>query len=690
MDREFRTKRTQDWGDRLGFVEDQRQRLLDLMDRQVALLDEMRSMDESVEELHNLFDVVTNLTHVVESSNFKVMVMGQFKTGKSTFINALLREEVLPTDPVPCTAIINEIKFDEEKHAVLYHLPREDGTVPDPEPIGVDQLHEFVVIENSSTNQRNVKATMYDRVEVYWPLEICRHNVTIVDSPGLNENKAREKIAMDYLRDVDAILFVFSALQLGPSIYEQNAIDTLKSYGHEEIFFICNRVNQLRREADREKVRNWAQDKLTPLTALANSQEYDAIHFISALDALDGRLENDNEMVAISNIKPLEETLERFLVNRRGRLKLVRAANDLRQTIQSVQRFIPARRDMLRQGKRELEARYQAAQEPLDRLERTRTDIVEEIELTRREINTEVLTLAENHYRTIVDSIPGWLEELELENPLGFMDVATFKTKEKVEAVIHDVDNYLTMSIEGETARWQNERLNPMLQRKIERLQNQLDEDTGRFLRQVDELRLNIISPSGASAAADIVGDVSPTERVLAAAGGWFIAGPGAAGVGATLGWKHMAKGLVAQIALGVGAMVIGVTNPLVLLGVMTAGGAAQMFNIVGKLNQNIIESVGARMQSELRNSLRANSEQVANEVDGTLLNLQRNFDEGLRRELENVREEAESALRKLDDDEHSINQELQRLEAISQEIDIIAGDLDAFMMDLSISSTQN
>src|SRR5579875_3819542 len=45
------------------------------------------------------------------SDNFKVLVIGEFKRGKSTFINALLGQEVLPAYATPTTAIINEVKW---------------------------------------------------------------------------------------------------------------------------------------------------------------------------------------------------------------------------------------------------------------------------------------------------------------------------------------------------------------------------------------------------------------------------------------------------------------------------------------------------------------------------------------------------------------------------------------------------
>ena len=58
----------------------------------------------------------------LSSDTFKVLVVGEFKRGKSTFINALLGEEVLPAFSIPCTAVINEIKYSEEKKAILHFV----------------------------------------------------------------------------------------------------------------------------------------------------------------------------------------------------------------------------------------------------------------------------------------------------------------------------------------------------------------------------------------------------------------------------------------------------------------------------------------------------------------------------------------------------------------------------------------
>ena len=60
-------------------------------------------------DMEHCAQVLQQLRQKISSDTFKIMVMGNFKNGKSTFINALLGQEILPAYAVPTTAIINEI-----------------------------------------------------------------------------------------------------------------------------------------------------------------------------------------------------------------------------------------------------------------------------------------------------------------------------------------------------------------------------------------------------------------------------------------------------------------------------------------------------------------------------------------------------------------------------------------------------
>lgn len=105
------------------------------------------------------------LSKKVNNDAFKIQVIGTFKNGKSTFINSLLGEAVLPAYALPCTAVINEVKYGEKKEANLYfrnplpdNLPKsisqkalahmQKHNMKDVPPLRVDcsELEDYVVI----------------------------------------------------------------------------------------------------------------------------------------------------------------------------------------------------------------------------------------------------------------------------------------------------------------------------------------------------------------------------------------------------------------------------------------------------------------------------------------------------------------------------------------------------------------
>lgn len=71
------------------------------------------------------------LAQDMKNDFFVVVVLGEFKRGKSTFINALIGQDLLPTDVLPETATINALMYNETPELqIVMH----DGTVEKGEP----------------------------------------------------------------------------------------------------------------------------------------------------------------------------------------------------------------------------------------------------------------------------------------------------------------------------------------------------------------------------------------------------------------------------------------------------------------------------------------------------------------------------------------------------------------------------
>ena len=203
-------------------------------------------------------DRITNIEQLKETvlrDAFKVLVIGEFKTGKSTFINALLGKQVLPSYATPTTAIINEVKWGEEPGAVLHYRDTKNGSLQIP----VADLEKYVVIQDS---ELEITESPYSYAELFWPLELCRNHIEFIDSPGLNESEVREKVTMSYLGKVDAVLFVMTALRLGPSINEQQTLETLRLRGHKEPFLVVNQFDLLRTQRDCDAVMRRAKEQI--------------------------------------------------------------------------------------------------------------------------------------------------------------------------------------------------------------------------------------------------------------------------------------------------------------------------------------------------------------------------------------------------------------------------------------------
>jgi len=77
-------------------------------------------------------DRLGELANMVEADTFKVIMLGQFSRGKSTVVNALLGQKVLPSYATETTAVINAVKFGQHPQAVLYPRPTPDDTHPKP------------------------------------------------------------------------------------------------------------------------------------------------------------------------------------------------------------------------------------------------------------------------------------------------------------------------------------------------------------------------------------------------------------------------------------------------------------------------------------------------------------------------------------------------------------------------------
>jgi predicted GTPase len=137
----------------------------------------------------------------VTEGRFYVACVGQFKRGKSTLINALIGQPLLPTGYIPVTAVPTVIRFGEKARA---RIRTREGDWKD---ILVSDLKQYVTEELNPENQKGVQGS-----EVFVPSPLLDSGMCIVDTPGLGSVfTGNTATTQAFIPHIDAALVVVGA-----------------------------------------------------------------------------------------------------------------------------------------------------------------------------------------------------------------------------------------------------------------------------------------------------------------------------------------------------------------------------------------------------------------------------------------------------------------------------------------------
>ncbi|KAF8627452.1 hypothetical protein AX17_006266 [Amanita inopinata Kibby_2008] len=271
----------------------------------------------------NLLDerISASIAHIdklrlrVEDTSSKVLVTGDLNAGKSTFVNALLRREVMPVDQQPCTTAFCEVHDAAEnqgreevhvlKERITYDINDEStyikGTMADLEEI---------VAENEDT-QRMIKLYLADTRA---PSESLLNNgvvdISLIDAPGLNRDSMKTTAVFARQEEIDVVVFVVSAenhFTLSAKEFLWNASNE-KAY----LFIVVNKFDQIR---NKEKCRRLVLEQIKQLSPRTFDDAEDLVHFVDSATALQPYAVNPA-------FDDLESALRSFVLVKRSKSKL--------------------------------------------------------------------------------------------------------------------------------------------------------------------------------------------------------------------------------------------------------------------------------------------------------------------------------------------------------------------------------
>ncbi|MBI5343085.1 MAG: dynamin family protein [Deltaproteobacteria bacterium] len=200
-----------------------------------------------------------------------VAVLGQFKAGKSSFLNGLIGRDVLPVNVLPATAVITRIGHGAAERALVRHLA---GRI---EEIPLEELPEFVTEQRNPGNEKEVSI-----VDVELPALVGFRGMRFVDTPGLGSVFAHNtKVSMEWLPRVGGALV---AVSVNHPLSEQDLNLLLEVFRHTPETAILLTKSDLVSESQLESVVEFTRRQIVrhagkdvPILPFSNRPGFDAM-----------------------------------------------------------------------------------------------------------------------------------------------------------------------------------------------------------------------------------------------------------------------------------------------------------------------------------------------------------------------------------------------------------------------------
>jgi mitofusin len=415
-----------------------------------------------------------SLRERIEDTSSKVLVTGDLNAGKSTFCNALLRRKILPEDQQPCTSIFCEVLDArenggiEEVHAihpdVIYN--KHDETTFD---VYLLKDLEKLVLDHDVYTQCKVYVRDVRSID-----ESLLNNgvvdISIIDAPGLNSDTTKTTAVFARQEEIDVVVFVVSAANHFTLTAREfiGAAAAEKAY----IFIVVNGYDNIR---DKERCQKMILEQVAGLSPRTFKESSELVHFVSS-NAIptaptppgghggsgsasgggggggDGSDHDDNDESGkgkgkgknrekIQDFEALEQSLRRFVLEKRARSKLAPAKTYLLNVLSDVHTLATVNSEVAQSELDRVAKELKELEPILEASKKAKSEVSDDIDRTIEKTCQEIY----DHTRSTLSSSISRAADEDLGVPyLGLMNAFQYADQLK-EAMLSQISSSVTI-----------------------------------------------------------------------------------------------------------------------------------------------------------------------------------------------------------------------------------------------------
>ncbi|GAA5909137.1 hypothetical protein JCM6882_001200 [Rhodosporidiobolus microsporus] len=277
---------------------------------------------------------ITSLRNRVIDHSSRILITGDLNAGKSTFVNALLRREVMPWDQQPCTTVFTEVidadenGGKEELHAIrdAAKYDRSDASTYD-----AFSLEEIYDVQDTGDVYYIVKAYVKDNrasEQEEQNSSLLKNDlvdISLIDAPGLNRDNTSTTALFARQPEIDVIVFVVSAENHFTLSAQEFLRETSREKAH--VFIVVNKWGGIR---DKARCVRSVGEQIKELSPTTWENRKELVHFVDAADYVDEEGKPAEATVEEpSAFDHLEQSLRSFVCLKRSKSKLAPARHYL-------------------------------------------------------------------------------------------------------------------------------------------------------------------------------------------------------------------------------------------------------------------------------------------------------------------------------------------------------------------------